>query len=155
MPRVRGARPEDFDRISAVADAWWGRPIAIHLPRLWLDHFFATSRVVEDEAGLAAFLVAFVSPSRPDVAYIHFVGVRPDLRRSGLARALYEDFFERARRAGCHEVRAVTSPVNDGSKRFHARMGFSTEEVADYDGPGRPMTVFKKVLVGIEEPGGS
>jgi GNAT superfamily N-acetyltransferase len=85
--KVRVARAEDYDRIIAVVDEWWGRPVSSSLPRLFLDHFWSTSRIVEDEHGLAAFLIAFFSPSQPRLAYVHFVGVRPDHRGSGLARA--------------------------------------------------------------------
>jgi hypothetical protein len=71
---VRVACPEDYDRIVAVVDDWWGRPVRASLPRLFLDHFWSTSRVAEDGQELAGFLVAFVSPSLPHVAYLHFVG---------------------------------------------------------------------------------
>ncbi len=92
--RVRTAHPEDYEAIVAVVDDWWGRPVVSSLPRLFLDHFWSTSRVAEDQRGLAGFLIAFVSPSEPALAYVHFVGVRQDQRRSGLARQLYEDFAD-------------------------------------------------------------
>ena len=85
---IRTASPSDYERIVAVVDDWWGgrnmRPL---LPRLFLDHFADTSLVVEDDGRLEAFLVGFLSPARPDEAYIHFVGVRPGCRRSGLEPA--------------------------------------------------------------------
>lgn len=61
---VHVASPNDYDRIVAVVDDWWGRPVVAGLPRLFLDHFWNTSRVAEDEQGLAAFLVAFMSPAQ-------------------------------------------------------------------------------------------
>jgi ribosomal protein S18 acetylase RimI-like enzyme len=142
---VRVARPEDYDGIVAVVDEWWGRSVSPSLPRLFLDHFWSTSRVVEDEHGLAAFLVSFVSPSDPCLAYVHFVGVRPDHRGSGLARGLYEEFAQLAQEYGCTEVRAITAPGNAGSIRFHQRLGFDvTGPVADYNGPGRSMVIFRR-----------
>ncbi|WP_035752753.1 GNAT family N-acetyltransferase [Parafrankia discariae] len=144
---VRVARPDDYDAIAAVADDWWGRSIGAALPRLFLDHFCASSRVIEDDHGLAAFLVAFPSPSRPHVAYIHFVGVRPDQRGFGLARHLYEDFFHRARAVGCREVHAITGPGNIDSIAFHRRLGFAVDgPLPDYNGPGRPMAIFRRLL---------
>jgi ribosomal protein S18 acetylase RimI-like enzyme len=87
---VRTAEPSDYERIVAVVDDWWGgrnmRPL---LPRLFLNHFADSSLVVEDDGRLEAFLIGFLSSARPDEAYVHFVGVRPGCRRSGLARALY------------------------------------------------------------------
>jgi GNAT superfamily N-acetyltransferase len=144
---VRGARPEDYDRIVALIDHWWGRPVSSSLPRLFLDHFWSTSRIAEDGQGLAGFLVAFVSPSQPLLSYVHFVGVRPDHRRSGLARHLYEGFADQARRQGCTELRAITAGRNIGSIRFHQSLGFTVSEpVPDYNGPDRPMVTFWRRL---------
>jgi len=124
-PAIRRARPDDYEPIVAVADAWWGRPISHVLPRLFLDHFHLTSLIAEDGAELAGFLIGFLSPSLPDEAYIHFVGVSPTHRRRGLARTLYERFFDLARADGRGIVRAVTSPVNTASIAYHETMGFT------------------------------
>jgi GNAT superfamily N-acetyltransferase len=149
MVDVRRARPDDFDRIVAVVDEWWGRTISPLLPRLFLDHFHSTSQVAEDETGLAGFLIGFISPSRPDEAYIHFVGVRPDLRRSGLARALYDGFADYARDQGCRVLRAITGPGNTGSIRFHEELGFvASAPIADYDGAGQDRVTFRRDLIG-------
>lgn len=146
-PRIRPARPDDYDTIVAVLDAWWGRPMTDKLPRLFLDHFHPTSLVAEDAAGLGGFLIGLLSPARPDEAYIHFAGVRPDLRRSGLARELYERFFALARADGRSVVRAVTGPVNTGSIRYHTAMGFTVHgPVADHDGPGADRMRFERPL---------
>ena len=145
--KIRTATPSDYERIVAVVDDWWGgRSMRPLLPRLFLDHFAHTSLVVEDDGRLEAFLVGFFSPARPDEAYVHFVGVRPGCRRSGLARALYERFFELARADGRLLVRCVTSPANGGSVAFHRRLGFDAEVVADYDGPGADRVAFVKRL---------
>ena len=147
LVEIRTAAPDDYERIVAVVDHWWGgRSMRPLLPRLFLDHFADTSLVVEDDGRLEAFLVGFLSPSRPDEAYIHFVGVRPGCRRSGLARALYERFFELARAGGRTRVRCVTSPVNEGSVAFHRKLGFDDELVPEYDGPGADRVSFTKRL---------
>jgi GNAT superfamily N-acetyltransferase len=144
---VRVACPEDYDRIVAVVDDWWGRPVRASLPRLFFDHFWSTSRVAEDGHGLAGFLVAFVSPSVPHVAYLHFVGVRPDQRGRGLARELYANFAGYARGEGCTELRAITGAGNSGSIRFHQRLGFTVSApIADYNGPNQPMITFRREL---------
>ena len=122
---IRPARADDYGAIADVLDAWWGRPIVQALPRLFLDHFHRTSLIAEDGDGLAGFLVGFLSPSLPDEAYIHFVGVAPRQRRGGLARSLYERFFDLARADGRQTVRAVTAPVNTTSIAFHQSIGFT------------------------------
>jgi predicted GNAT superfamily acetyltransferase len=146
LPRLRGASAADYDRIIAVVDDWWGKPMRHLLPRLFLDHFSATSAVAEDNDGdLAGLLIGFLSPSRPDAAYIHFVAVSPRLRGAGLARALYERFFALAAADGRRVVRAITAPGNATSIAFHTAMGFTvTGPVPDYDGPSAAKIVFER-----------
>jgi ribosomal protein S18 acetylase RimI-like enzyme len=117
------------------------------LPRLFLDHFHATSTVAEAGGDLAGFLVGFLSPSLPGAAYIHFVGVHPGHRRSGLARVLYERFFAQAAAHGAAVVSAVTSPANERSIAFHAALGFTVSDPLNgYDGPGDVKVRFERPL---------
>jgi GNAT superfamily N-acetyltransferase len=116
-----------FSEISVIDQWWGGRQMADKLPRLFFEHFTDTSFAAEHDGKLAGFLAGFISQSRPGEAYIHFVGVDPTQRGSGLGRLLYEAFFQVAGARGCVLVRAVTSPVNRGSVAFHQRMGFRLE----------------------------
>lgn len=172
QPRIRRAEPADYDRIVAVMDEWWGRPVAVGLSRLFLDHFDGTSFVAETggrdgaagapaagvpapgvpaagaPAVLAGFLVGFLSQSCADEAYIHYMAVGPQFRRAGLARTLYERFFALARASGRTTVRAITSPDNAASIAFHSAMGFAVSgPVEGYDGPGRDRVLFVRSLV--------
>jgi predicted GNAT superfamily acetyltransferase len=70
------------------------------------------------------FLIGFLSQSRPDEAYIRLVAVHPEQRGAGVGRALYERFFAVTRERGRAVVRSVTSPGNQASVAFHARLGF-------------------------------
>jgi ribosomal protein S18 acetylase RimI-like enzyme len=144
---LRTATAADYDPIIAVVDDWWGRPIRHALPRVFLDHFHATSTIAEADGALAGFLIGFLSPSEPDEAYIHFVGVSPDRRGDGLARVLYERFFALAAADGRHVVRAITAAVNTRSIAFHTAMGFTvTPPIPDYDGDGAPKVLFERRL---------
>jgi predicted GNAT superfamily acetyltransferase len=144
---VRPARPDDYESIVAVVDEWWGRPMARMLPRLFLDHFHATSLIAERDGELLGFLIGFHSASAPHRAYIHFVGVAPAARGTGLARQLYETFFAASIQDGCTTVSAITSPMNTASVAFHRAMGFTvTGPVPDYDGPGVDRIVFERQL---------
>ena len=149
----RAACPDDYDAIIAVVDSWWGRPIGGALQRLFLEHFADTSLVAELSGSsdgpprMVGFLIGFLSPRLEEEAYIHFVGVDPDERGTGLGRALYEEFFEAMRRHGRTVVHAVTSPVNLGSIAFHRAMGFEVSGPVDgYDGPGADRVVFVRRL---------
>ncbi|SDK86752.1 L-amino acid N-acyltransferase YncA [Nonomuraea maritima] len=144
---LRAATPADYDAITAVVDEWWGRPVLPALPRLFLDHFHRTSLIAEQGDEMVGFLVGFMSPSLPGEAYIHFVGVAPEVRASHLGRVMYERFFDLARADGRHVVRAITSPVNAASVAFHRRMGFAAGDPVDgYHGPGRSMVTFVREI---------
>lgn len=142
---IRRARAEDYDDLIGVVDNWWGRTVVHNLPRMFLDHFHRTSLVATDEHGISGFLVGFGSPSDPDVAYIHFVAVRPDARKAGLGRTLYENFFAIAGVEGRRVVTAITSPANYTSIDFHRSLGFSVSgPIPDYNGPGRAVITFER-----------
>jgi predicted GNAT superfamily acetyltransferase len=146
---LRTARAADYDSIIAVVDDWWGRrPVQHALPRLFLDHFHGTSFIAEHTGGeLAGFLVGFGSPAQRDCAYIQFVGIAPQARGGGLARQLYQAFFDMAANDGRRIVRAVTSPVNSASIAFHGAMGFTvTGPVDSYDGPSSAKVLFERRL---------
>lgn len=119
--------------------------MAAMLPKLFFVHFRDTSFVLEDEGAIVGFLCGFRSQTYDDEAYIHFVGVDPERRGAGIARALYERFFEAV--APRTIVRAVTSPVNEGSVAFHRALGFEVERVDDdYDGRGETRVLLVKRL---------
>ena len=148
-PQIRHATPSDYGRVIQHVNAWWGgREMAPMLPKLFFLHFEGTSFVAEDDEGkLVAFLIGFLSQTDPEEAYIHFVGVAPEQRGSGIGRELYERFFATVGEHGCTLVRCVTSPVNEGSIAFHESLGFVAEStVADYDGPGEDRVLFVKQL---------
>jgi ribosomal protein S18 acetylase RimI-like enzyme len=143
---LRHAEPADYGRVNEVIDRWWGgREMAAMLPKLFFVHFRDTSFVAEANGELAGFLCGFRSQTFPDEAYVHFVGVDPERRGSGLGRTLYERFFEAV--APCTIVRAVTAPLNERSVAFHQALGFEVERVDDnYDGRGQARVLLVKDL---------
>ncbi|MCX4091231.1 GNAT family N-acetyltransferase [Nocardia sp. alder85J] len=148
-PTIRTAIPADYDAIITVVDDWWGRSVAPILPRLFLDHFAATSLIAESGSDLAGFLIGFLSPTEAGTAYIHFVGVHPDRRGTGLARTLYDRFISAAIADDRRRVCAITSPGNQGSAAFHRALGFTVRgPVTDYNGPDSPMLTFERAIGG-------
>ena len=66
-------------------------------------------------------------------------------RGAGLARSLYEQFFDLARQDGRTVIKAITSPQNGPSIAFHQAMGFTASDpIADYDGPTLDRVVFAR-----------
>ena len=122
---IRRATADDHAEIVGVIDQWWGgRRMAALVPSLFLEHFASSSFVAHDEQGLAGFLIGFLSQDEPGDAYVHFLGVRPDTRGSGLGRMLHDRFAHTVAAFGVTTVRAVTSTENRDSVDFHSRIGF-------------------------------
>ena len=145
---TRFIQASDYDAVTSVIDEWWGgRQMRHLLPRLFFEHFQHTSFVVEDGHQVIAFLIGFISQTHSTESYIHFVGVHPGYRKHGLARHLYERFFEQVRHHGCDTVRCITSTVNQGSVAFHTQMGFSSTVARDYAGAGQDYVLFAKNLM--------
>jgi GNAT superfamily N-acetyltransferase len=77
---------------------------------------------------------------------VHLVGIHPDHRRRGVGRALYDKFTAICRDAGCVRMKAITTPGNEVSIRFHVALGWNALEVEDYAGSARRRIVFTKPL---------
>ncbi|MDZ5472203.1 GNAT family N-acetyltransferase [Bacillus sp. 31A1R] len=126
------------------------------LPKLFFKHFTNTSFIIEKENEIVGFIIGFCSQSIQNEAYIHFVGVHPGFRKDGIARKLYEAFFEVVKGMGVNKVSCVTSPINKTSIAYHTKMGFICQrgdiEVdgipvhVDYDGQGGDRVVFMKEI---------
>lgn len=149
--RSRPITKADFDFIVRVVDHWWDGPIAILAHPIFFYELGGHARVVEDresDGEVVGFLLGFIARGTErgggdagDVGYVHLVGIHPQHRRQGVGRALYEDFIETCRRAGCTQMKAVTLPGNIGSQRFHAAIGWKIVEDPNYAGPDRKRVV--------------
>lgn len=135
----------DYDQIVRVIDRWWGGPTSALAHPIFFYELGRLGRVVESDGLLVGFLLGFVCPDAP-VGYVHLVGIHPDHRRHGVAKLLYTAFESDCRRAGCAQLKAITTLGNEGSVRFHQALGWSMAEVEDYAGPGRLRIVFTKDL---------
>lgn len=161
---VRFRRPTEADHgaVVGVVDEWWGgRRLHDLLPRLWFQHFTGTSWIAEtDDGSLAGFLVGFVSPDDPRLAYVHMIATDPNRRRKGLGADLYRQFLDDVRSRGVEEVQAITWPGNRASVGFHLALGFEpvrgpgarnlygTTAFPDYDYPGEDRVLFRRALGG-------
>lgn len=95
--------------------------------KVFFVHFSTTTYVAEIDEELVGFLVGLMSQSEEHVGYIHFAGVHPGYRRSGIGRLLYERFYEACKAQNRSIVKSCTSPVNKLSIGFHKGMGYSIE----------------------------
>lgn len=147
---------EDFDQILTEFDEFWehGRTAALHHPTS-ICEFGNSSFVIKDGEKVLAYLFGFLSQAEP-VGYVHLLSVRQGFRGQGLARRLYARFEEFARSRSCTRLKAITSPVNGQSIKFHTSIGMMPSGdpnsqglpvVKDYAGPGLDRVVFLKELV--------
>jgi GNAT superfamily N-acetyltransferase len=158
LMNVRRITKGDFDRIVEVIDHWWGGPISTFAHPIFFYELGEQALVVEQGSEMIGFLLGFLSPG-PDTdteaaaakggrtGNVHLVGIHPDYRRRGVGRLLYDRFTQECREAHCLRMKAITTPGNEGSIRFHLALGWGVQEVDDYAGPGRRRIVFTKLLV--------
>jgi GNAT superfamily N-acetyltransferase len=155
--QTRHITKADFDRIVEVIDHWWGGPISANAHPIFFYELGDKALIVEQGSQMIGFLLGFVAPvpggqdtngaASGRTGYVHLVGIHPDFRRRGVGRLLYEKFTETCREAKCVCLKAITTPGNEGSIRFHMAQGWNAAEVDDYAGPGRRRIVFTKSLV--------
>jgi GNAT superfamily N-acetyltransferase len=141
---VRGMGKTDFDQVVDVIDRWWGGPVAQQAHPVFFHEFGDTALVAVDGQDLVGFVLGFVAPTAPPIAYIHLVGVRPDFQRKGLGQLLYERFAATCRARGVRQIKAITTAANEGSRKFHLALGFEERLDADYAGRGRARVIFEK-----------
>ena len=157
---LRHPTEADQSRLVALVDEWFGGRRVRHLVgRAWFRHFGSTSWLaVDPEDRPVGFLIGYRSPDRPAEAVVHLVGVDPNHRRRGIARALVAGFLTDVARAGVTTVTALAWPDDPiavawfGALEFRPDDGpgsqrlFGTTAFPDYDGDGEDRVVFVREL---------
>ncbi|MCX4767760.1 GNAT family N-acetyltransferase [Streptomyces sp. NBC_01275] len=143
--QIAPAAVADFHQVLADHPRYWGeRDLrSLHLLAL-VQEFGSTCLVARSEDGIRGYVFGFVTPN--GTGYVHLIATRDDARGTGLGRRLYTAFAEAAEGQGARRLKAITSIGNTGSIAFHRRLGFDTDIVDDYNGPGRTMAVFHRDL---------
>ena len=59
--------------------------------------------------------------------WLHLVGVAPDCRRRGIARAIVRDAERRLGELGCAKVNLHVRPGNEGARALYAELGYEAE----------------------------
>jgi phosphinothricin acetyltransferase len=137
---IRDATDADLAQVAAIQNAliatttieWRDEPYTLDDRRRWLEeHRTAGDPVlvaVEGDSvlGFAAFSDFRDTRKWPGYRFAveHTVHVREDQWGSGVGRTLVDALLERARAAGKRVIVAAVDGDNDGSIRFHERLGF-------------------------------
>ena len=126
---------EDFNEIVRDISDFWGSDRTLHLHQPFLIYEFGnTAFVIKDKGIVAAYLFGFFSQTE-NAAYVHLLGVREKYQRQGLGRLLYDRFIEVARSNNIHKLKAITTPSNMKSIKFHTKqIGMSMLGEADENG---------------------
>lgn len=150
--RVRDAQSDDVPALEAIirgvglftpeeADGFAGT-LADHFATPNEDHLWL---LADDGQG-----AAYVAPEAgPGVSNLLFLGVLPDARRQGTARALVDEVEERLKAQGKRMLLIDTStePPMMAARALYERLGY--ERVAlipDYWGPGDGKLTFRRAL---------
>ncbi len=156
---IRNACESDFMFCVAISrKAWPTFKERESIYHLFCKFFSNTCFVYEVDKQIQAFILGFISQVDPTLSYIHLIAVDPDFQRHGIARKLYEHFFNTARNFGALEVRLIVNPDNPISLGFHKSLGFSTsikgthilidgvDSAKDYNGPGIHMVPMRRPI---------
>jgi ribosomal protein S18 acetylase RimI-like enzyme len=143
---IRGLTKKDFDYIVSVLDRWWGGPSREQAHPVFFYELGEHALIADEGGEVIGFLLGFIAPTEPKVAYVHLVGIHPDHRRKGVGKQLYQVFTDRARAAGAARVKAITNVGHESSIAFHRALGFGATEEPHYAGPHRARVVFTKEL---------
>ena len=137
--------------LEQIGDFWEeDRDMTFLHQALYVHEFGETSVVAERDGRVVGYLLGFVN--QHGIGYIHAVAVRYEARGDGLGRRLYERFEELVRARGATALKAITAPENAGSRAFHAALGFTEEEVANYSPSAGTRVVFRRELVSSSQP---
>ncbi len=133
---IRAATSADTGVIASLLNAllttttieWTDRPHTVDSIVKWMDEH-ETVLVAEDRGevvGVAAFGWFRDAVKRPGYRYTveNTIHVREDRWGTGVGRELMRALVDEARASGKHAMVAAVDGANDGSIRFHQRLGF-------------------------------
>lgn len=112
-----------------------------------------TVLVAHDEAGALLGTVTLVgadSPARRLASAgereIHLLCVRPEMRRSGVGRALVQEALKRARTDGTSGMVLWTQPTMLAAQRLYEACGFHRDPGSDFTAGSRSFLVYRLVF---------
>lgn len=127
---------KDYDLCEGGSPADWAKEFDVSR---W---GFLLAWEAEEPVGAAA--VAYATPGvyllerRSDLAVLWDIRVKPQARRKGVGRALFEHAVAWARQRGCTMMKIETQNVNVPACRFYAAMGCELGAIHCYAYTGHP-----------------
>ena len=119
---IRDVGGSDLDELARLAERClgdgWGRPALAET----LERPVSRMRIACDEGGEPFGFV--VARRVAEIIEIDLLGVAPERRREGCARALLEDLIEREVARGAEEARLELRESNRSARALYAGLGF-------------------------------
>ena len=145
----------DFLQILAEIEDFWGgtRTLPYHHP-MFVNEFGNTSFVIKNNENVLAYLFGFISQTE-QTGYVHLIGVRQSHQNKGLGKQLYRHFIGYLKNIGIQNLKAITTPTNEKSIKFHLSIGMQMtgienengiKVIKDYSGSGQDRVVFRMKL---------
>lgn len=121
--RFRRMTAQDLDRVLEISNASFRYPWSRELFARELDHEWSTVTLVAPGEGevAAGFLVSWIVH---DELHVLNVAIEPRWRRRGLAAALLDNAFSRARAARCILATLEVRRSNEGAILLYEAEGF-------------------------------
>jgi ribosomal-protein-alanine acetyltransferase/tRNA threonylcarbamoyl adenosine modification protein YeaZ len=121
-PPLRPLLPADLPELAALERRVFSDPWPEAFFREELAHPLSYARVAQAPGQpIAGYLLAWIGAG---AGHIGNLGVAPEARRRGLARALLEDVLERARATGSEEVTLEVRTSNFAAQALYRTHGF-------------------------------
>ena len=144
----------DFLQILADITDFWGsdRTLSYHHP-MFVNEFGNTAFVIKNTNNdqVIAYLFGCISQTE-QTGYVHLIGVRQNHQKKGLGKLLYGHFIDYLKQLDIHQLKAITTPTNEKSIRFHLGIGMQMtgvdngngiQVIKDYSGVGQDRVVFR------------
>jgi ribosomal protein S18 acetylase RimI-like enzyme len=153
--RIANCSYADFLQILADIKDFWGsnRTLSYHHP-MFVNEFGNTAYVIKNKDRVIAYLFGFLSQTER-AGYVHLIGVRESYQNKGLGKKLYRHFIEYLKEKGIKNIKAITTPTNEKSIRFHLSIGMEMtglengkgiKVTKDYSGLGQDRVVFRMAI---------
>ena len=126
--------------VSEQQKFWGERDLSTEHDPYWFRQLAASGLVARYQNEIVGYLLGVIPLEGP--AYIHLVAARDDFRTLGIGRRLYDAFIAMAGAKGKSSIEATALADNTAAISFHSSMGFKSERIEDYAGPGDARILF-------------
>lgn len=127
-------RPQAADGATLWRLATASGTLEVNSPYTYIllsDHFADTCVISECDGAATGFVAGYMIPTRNDTVFVWQIGVAPEARGRGLAKALLAALLDQTRKLGVRYLEATVTPSNKASEALFRAFA------RDHDAPCR------------------